>query len=57
MNTSAATCSIVAAGGDVEKAQLICALFIVTARNLDRVPGVAQFDEVDALDHAAAGHV
>jgi hypothetical protein len=26
---------------------------VVAARDLDRIPGVLQLDEVDALDHAA----
>ena len=42
---------------DVEKAQLVRAGGIVGARGLHRVAGVDQIDEVDALDHAAIGHV
>ena len=34
------------AGGDVEEDQLVGALLLVAARNLDRVAGVAQPDEV-----------
>ena len=44
----------VAGGGDVEEGQLVGALLVVARRDLDRVAGVAQLDEVDALDDAAA---
>jgi hypothetical protein len=44
-------------GGDVEESQLVGALLVIAARDLDRVAGIAQFDEIDALDHAAGGHV
>ena len=37
--------------GDVEEHQLVRALGVVAGGQLDRVAGVAQFDEVDALDH------
>ena len=42
-----------AAGGDVEEDELVGALGVVAAGQLDRVAGVAQVGEVDALDHAA----
>ena len=47
----------VAARGDVEKNQLIRPLRIVLARDFDRVAGVDEIDEIDALHHSAAGHV
>src|SRR6185312_10376188 len=47
----------VAGGRDVQKGQLVGALLVVARGDLDRVAGVAQFDEIDALDHAPAGHV
>ena len=37
----------------VEEGQFVRALFVVTARDLDRISGVAQSDELDALDDAA----
>ena len=42
-----------AAGGDVEEGQLVGALLAVAAGQLDRVAGVAEVLEVDALDDAA----
>jgi hypothetical protein len=44
-------------GGDVEKTDLVRALPIVFGRDLDRIAGVAQLDEADALLHAAGVHV
>jgi hypothetical protein len=44
--------ALVRAGGDVEKAELVGALLVIAARDLDRVAGVAQVHEVDALHHA-----
>ena len=41
------------ARGDVEEAELVGARRVVGARRLDRIAGVAQVDEVDALDDAA----
>ena len=60
MNTCAATASmmsqdqiaLVAARGDVEKRELVRALLVVAARDLDRIAGVAQADEIDAFDDA-----
>ena len=40
-------------GGDVEKAQLIGAGGVIGDRRFDGIAGVAQIDEVDALDDAA----
>ena len=65
MNTCAATAlddaqnqaALVRAGGDVEEAQLVGTLLVIATRDLDRVAGIAQADEIDALDDAAAGHV
>ena len=42
---------------DVEEAQLVRARRIVGARGLHRIAGIAQVDEVDALDDAAVLHV
>ena len=39
--------------GDVEEDELVGALGVVAGRELDRIAGVAQVDEVHALDHAA----
>ncbi len=41
--------------GDVEEHELVGALGVVAGRQLDRVAGVAQVDEVDALHHPAGG--
>ena len=41
-------------GGDVEEGQLVGALGVVGAGELDGVAGIAQLDEVDALHHPAA---
>ena len=43
----------VGAGGDVEEDDLVGALGVVAGGQLDRVAGVDQVDEVDALDHPA----
>jgi hypothetical protein len=40
-------------GGDVEEGELVRALGVVAAGQLDGVPGVAQVGEVDALDDPA----
>ena len=45
------------AGPDVEERELVGALLVVPARDLDRIAGVAQVDEVDALDDAAVRDV
>jgi hypothetical protein len=47
----------VAGGRDVEEGQLVGALLVVARGDLHRVAGVAQLDEVDALDDPAAGDV
>ena len=65
MNTCEATASmmcrirsrLVAGRGDVEEGEFVGALLVVAARDLDRIAGVAQLDEVDALDDAAVGDV
>ena len=65
MNTCEATASIMSyrsprvldARADVEEGELVGALLVVAARDLDRIAGVAQVDEVDALDHAAVRDV
>ena len=47
--------ALVAARGDVEERELVRALLVVAARDFDRIAGIAQTDEVHALDHAAGG--
>src|SRR4029077_9468750 len=42
---------------DVEEAKLVGAGFVVSSRGLDRIAGIAQIDEVNALDHAAVFNV
>ena len=49
--------TILMAGGDVEKAQLVGAGRVVQRSLLHRIAGVAQGHEVDPLDHAAVLHV
>src|SRR4029079_6519441 len=43
--------------GDVEEAQLVGACRIICDGRLDGIAGVAQIDEIDALDHSAVFHV
>jgi hypothetical protein len=45
------------AGGDVEEAELVRARRIIGARLLDRIAGILQIDEIDALDHPAIGDI
>jgi hypothetical protein len=45
------------ARADVEERELVRALLVVAARDLDRVARVAQVDELDALDDAPGGDV
>ena len=45
--------AVLVAGGDVEKAELVGAGRVIGGGRLDRIAGVAQIDEVDALDDAA----
>ncbi len=49
--------ALVGGGGDVEEGQFVGALIVVAARDFDGIARVAQFDEVDALDHAASRDV
>ena len=49
--------AVVAAGGDVEESDFVGALLVVAARDLDWIAGVADLDELDALDHTAVVHV
>ena len=49
--------ALVAARGDVEKSELVGALLVVAPRDLDRIAGVAQPDEIHAFDHAPGGDV
>jgi len=42
---------------DVEEAELVGALGVVAGRHLDRVAGVGQVQELDALHYAARLHV
>jgi hypothetical protein len=45
------------AGGDVQKGEFVGALLVVAAGDLNRIAGIAQIDEIDALDDAAGGDV
>jgi hypothetical protein len=45
--------AVVGTGRDVEESDLVGALVIVAFGDLHRITGIAQFDEIDALDHAA----
>ncbi len=47
----------VGGGGDVEEDELVGAFAVVERGQLDRIAGIAQIDELDAFDDAAAGHV
>jgi hypothetical protein len=47
----------VAGGGDVEEDQLVGAVAVVAVGQFHGVAGIAQVDEVDALDDASAGDV
>ena len=40
-------------GGDVEEAEFVGAGGVIGDRRFDGIAGVAQVDEIDALDHAA----
>jgi hypothetical protein len=42
---------------DIEKHQLVRALSVIGARGLDRIAGVAQFEEFDTLHDPPGGHV
>ena len=48
---------IVGAGGNIQKSQLVRALFVIAARNLHRIPGIADIHELHALDHTPVVHV
>ena len=49
--------AILVAGGDVEETQLVGAGRVIGNRGFHRIAGVAQIDEIDALDDAAVFHV
>ena len=49
--------ALLVARGDVEEAELVCPRLVVSGGGLDRIAGVAEVDEVDALDDAAVFHV
>jgi hypothetical protein len=49
--------ALVGARGDVQECELVRALAVVARGDLDRIAGVAQGDEVDALYHPPRGHV
>ena len=49
--------AVLVAGGDVEEGQLVGARRVIGDRRFDRIAGVAQIDEIDALDDAAVLHV
>src|SRR3546814_80479 len=43
--------AFIAGGGDIQKGELVGALFVVALRDLDGIAGIDQVDEIDALDH------
>ena len=47
----------VGAGGDIEKADLIGALFVIAHGDFYRVTSIADIDEIDALDDAPVVHI
>src|SRR5205085_10716151 len=49
--------ALIGARGDVEETQFIGAIRVVARGDFDRVAGVAQADEIDALHHPAGGDV
>ena len=49
--------AVLVARRDVEEGQLVGARRVIGDRGLDRIAGIAQVDEVDALDDAAVLHV
>ena len=49
--------AVLVARGDVEEGQFVGAGRVIGDRRLDRIAGVAQIDELDALDDAAVLHV
>src|SRR5690606_28739377 len=46
--------AVITAGCDIQKGELVCALIVVLARDLDRVTCVDQINEVDAFDNASS---
>jgi hypothetical protein len=61
MKTCDATASmigrLVGLRGDVEEGQFVGALVVVAARDFDGIAGIAQLDEIDALDDTPGSHV
>jgi hypothetical protein len=49
--------AVLVAGGDVEEAEFVGPGGVVDAGLLHRIAGIAQVDEVDALDHPPVLHV
>ena len=49
--------AVFVARGDVEEGELVGAGRVIGDRRLDRIAGIAQIDEIDALDDAAVLHV
>ena len=49
--------AVLMARGDVEEAELVGAGLVIGGCRLDGIAGVAQIDEVDALDDAAVLHI
>src|SRR6185436_6543202 len=49
--------ALVGARGDVEEGELVGAFAVVACRDLHRIAGVAQLDEVDAFHYPAGGDV
>ena len=46
--------AVIGGGGDVEEDEFVCPFGLIELGQLDRVAGIAEFDERDAFDHAAA---
>ncbi len=44
-------------GGDVEEDQFVGPFLFIPRRNLDRIPGIPEIEEVRSLDHPAPAYV
>ena len=45
--------ALVGGRGDIEEGDLVGAFLVIAPRHFDRIAGIADIDELDALDHAA----
>ncbi len=48
---------VVDGGRDIQEGDLVGALLVVLAGELDGIPGIAEVQEIDALDHSTIGDV